>query len=320
MKIGNNEIFKTTEATPANINSTNSREIMLFKTEEQNQVVKNNTTQGLNADVETGNTKTSAIPGFAKQQLQIRTLQGQTFNINLFIQGSANPEKVKQLSEKLTKTLSNLPANILEDMQKECKHIFILKNIPHNVKAKALAIASLNQIFISSDRMAEESEESLADTITHELGHLVDSTKTTSNEQCSKLHVEAFNNIKNTLINDLGFDPESHSLAKPSEMFADYYLYTQGNPSENHRCRALFDTIFNYKADIENLTSEEFSAKYGEKSEKIRFVISEWGRLERNYEAFLQYLDKGRMARMDENAQPMSLEQIQEVIDKNQKS
>ena len=123
MKIGNNEIFKTAEATPANINSTNSREIMLFKTEEQNQVVKNNTTQGLNADVETGNTKTSAIPGFAKQQLQIRTLQGQTFNINLFIQGSADPEKVKQLSEKLTKTLSNLPANILEDMQKECNEV-----------------------------------------------------------------------------------------------------------------------------------------------------------------------------------------------------
>ena len=320
MRIDSNEILKTTVAKAENTNTTNNTDIQLFESKEQQQSVLSKTTQGTNADVELGKIENSAIPGFSKQCLQIKTTQGEVFNINVFIQSSADIEKVDKLSKTLTKTLSNLPLNILEDMQKECKHIFILKNIPHNIEAKALAIGPLNQIFISSDRMSEEPEEELANTITHELGHLVDRTNTSGNEQCSKLHVKAFNNVKNTLINDLGFNPESHSLAKPSEMFADYYLYQRGNPRNNHRCIELFDTLLAYKADVETLTSEELNSIYGEKTEKIKFVVSEWKKLEKNYDAFLEFLDKGTLSRIKEDAQPMSLEQIEEINNQNKKS
>lgn len=311
MRINNNEIANLATFSEK-VGTTNNKEIKVFETniEEKNVL---NTTIGTSAEVNVSNAKAAKIPGFTEQKLQIKNLEGQAFEINLFIQGSADPEKVKQLSEKLTKTLSNLPTNTLEDLQKECKHIFILKNIPHNTQAKALAIGPLNQIFISSDRMAEEPEEELANTITHELGHLVDRTNMKGNEQCSKLHVDAFKNVKNTLINDLGFDSEFHSLDKPSELFADYYLYKSGNSSENHRCRKIFDTLRAYKTDVENLTPKEFNTKYGEKSEKINFLISEWSKLESNYDAFLKYLDKGTIPRMNEEAQPLSLEQIQKI-------
>ena len=313
MKIGNSEILTTlVTATEKSRDSKNS-EIKLFESNGENLGTVSNTAQGVSADVTINkNIEESSILGFSKQKIQINTLQGQSFEINLFIQGTADAEKIKILSEKIAKVMSNLPEKALVDMQKECRHIFILKNIPHNSQAKGLAIGPLNQIFLSSDLTFELSKEELSDTLIHETGHLIDQTNCKFTGKASNINKRAFTALKELLTSDLGFDPESHSLASISEFFADYYLNKIGSPSKNHRCVALFNKLDEYKKAFETLEEEAFNNKYGEQSEKIKLIAKKWEKLEGDFIYFLTNIDNGEVERIDENAQPMSLEQIEE--------
>lgn len=311
MRIENNEILKTLYSSAESVKTVDNN-IQIFETKDQNQSVLFKSAQGISADVELSSVEKSAIPAFNKQRLQIKTTQGQVFNINVFIQSSADIEKVDKLSKTLTKTLSNLPLNILEDMQKECKHIFILKNIPHNIEAKALAIGPLNQIFLSSDKVVDLSEEELSDTLTHETGHLIDQTNCHFTGKASNMNKRSFATLKELLTPDLGFDQKSHSLANVSEFFADYYLKKSGFPSKNHRCISLFNKLDEYKNDFKLLDEEALNSKYGKHSEKIRLIAKKWAKLENDFIYFLTNINSGEVERMDENAKPMSLEQIDE--------
>ena len=231
------------------------------------------------------------------------------------MQNFANSENTEKLLDKLTKSISNLPENVLADLQKECKHIFVVDKIPNptSIKGepKAMAVGGLNQIFFSAKVMSEISNEQTTDTLVHELGHLVDQTSSNIGA-CSKWHNKAYANLKKTLQEDLGFDKESHSLDTAKELFADYYLFKSGIATEDNRCRKLFDTINSYKSDYEEFNSDDFRSKYGDKSEKIVFMLKEWEKLENNYEYFLRNLDSKSISRANFGMQPMSIEQIVE--------
>lgn len=318
MKIGGNQqINTTTPQTIGAVKTNQAEEIRIGDYLVQNSETNPNTVYGKNAEVTLNESqKASIMPGFTQQEIQIKTATGVEFRINLHVQKNADQEGVKKLTDKLNRVISNLPPKVLEDMKEEVRHITICPSIIVNKEAKALAMGELNQIFLSVEKMAELSEKEIEETITHEQGHLADRLEGTFAGKGSKYMKKSFTALKETTTPELGFEKDSYTLSNASELFADYYLYKCGNPSEGHRSKEVFDKLENYNNDVTTLTEEELQAKYGENTQAVKNVAEKWGAIKKELDFYLGNVQSGEYPRVNEKAVPHSIEQMLEINEK----
>ena len=323
MRVENTNINSTQKSNNIANTSSQSQNIEIGKLLASNSVKtqsSNKTINGSNASITIERQENSSIPGFNTQKLTIKPSDGLSFTIDLHIDNSCNAEN-QNLTEKISKIISNLPSNVLEDLKEECKHIAIPKNIVYNKEAKGLAIGPLNQIFLSADRMKDMTNAEVSDTLIHELGHLIDYHKSSFGiGEATNSYKREFNKLKTNITKDLGFDTEAHTFKGVNELFADYYLYQSSKVSDNHRSKAIFDLLNSYKNDVETLSSEELQSKYGEKTSSIIELTNNWKTMERQFKYYLGNVNDPEIVdRMDETKTPMNLEQLNQQIEKQNK-
>ena len=254
----------------------------------------------------------SIIPGFVKQNLQIKTKNGKIFNISLHIEGKINNETLQKSIFTLMTALSNIPENVLEDIAIECKHIVLSENIVFNKQASAMAIAPLNQMFISAEKLAEMNEDECKTTVVHELGHLVDHSK---GGNATKYYTDEFSGLKNLLTENLGFKPDSHMFDNCREFFADYYTYKAGLivDTPTRKAKTQFDLLEQYAYDVKNMNETELKAKYQDRALEIKNLVTAWEILKTDFDYYLGELTNNNIKesdRADTSREPMNYEQL----------
>lgn len=254
----------------------------------------------------------STVPGFMSKKVTIHIPGSEAFSVNMHVAKNVNPEQVEKITEKLTRTISNLPQDFLEDFGKECTNLLIVPDIPMEKRAVAHTIGKLNQIFISASHFDKMSDTEYAEVLVHETGHLIDQSNDGMVGKASKWWNKEFKNLKSVITEDLGFDTKTHSLDNTGELFADYYLNKKMQTSENHRSNKLFDLLKQYNDDVNTLSAEELQDKYGENTDKIIDVAKNWNELKNCFEYYLGNLESGTCERMQPDVEPMSHEQIKE--------
>ncbi len=252
------------------------------------------------------------VPGFTAQKIDISVPGKENITINLFTANNIKKEDIVKIKQKLVDTISNLPPEVLEDLNQECKHILITNNIIYNKDALALAIGPLNQIFLSASQMKDLSEERFAETLVHENGHLVDQTNCSITGKATKWYKKEFEDFKNSITKDLGFDVETHSLDSVSELFADYYLNTVYEVSEEHRANKLFTLLEQYQNDVNTLSREDLETKYGDKTDNIIELVEKWNKIDNGFAYVLGNINSGEIERANISAEPLNFEQIEE--------
>ena len=324
MKIGGNEQINTPILnTSSEVKNTPKEEVRIgdYLANNSSEVTNSNSASGKSAEVELSNKiEKSIIPGFTKQNITIKTASGVEFNATLHVQANTDKEQAKILSDKITKIVSNLPPQVLEDIKEELRHITICPNIILNKDAKALAVSELNQIFLSAEVLSGASEKDIEETITHELGHLIDRREGTFEGKWSEYCKNSFDNLKKSLTPDLGFEKDVYTMSNPRECFADYYLYKCGAPSDNHRSKQLFDKLQTYYNDVSNLSSEELQAKYGENTNAVKSAAEKWSKLQKEFDFVLTGTQSGKYQRLKESVEPLSIEQMTEINEQNIKN
>lgn len=306
------------------IDLTSSNDITIFNNSETNQDT-NISINGSNATISiNNNAQNSIVPGFIQYNLTITTKEKQTFNISIHIDKNANKEYLDKALTKLMKILSNMNKDTLNDLGLELKHILLTDNIIFNKQASGMAIGPLNQIFLSTEKLAKMNDEECLTTITHELGHLIDySNAPMMHGKATQWYKSEFNNLKKTIDVNLDFKTDSHMFDSCSELFADYYAYTKGAliDTPTRKAKTQFDLLEKYYTDTNNLSKEELDTKYGEKSDSVRQVASAWKTLKGNFHYYLGNLKTGYITkeeRADVNTLPQNYEQLIESQKQNQ--
>lgn len=281
----------------------------------------NKSISGKNANINIEQQTNSVMIGFNSQKLNITTADGENFTIDLHISNSCINDNA-ELTERLSKVLSNLPPNVLKDIKEECKHIVIPQNIIYNKEAKGLAIGPLNQIFLSADKLKEMTNQEISETFVHEIGHLIDEHSSSFTKgKATNSYTRKFNTLKEFMTEDLGFDRNAHTFKGTNEFFADYYLYNNLEVSNKHRSKAIFDLLTTYRNDVETLSYEELSAKYPDKADNIIELNKNWKSLEKDFKYYFENLEDPEIVyRMNENAHPMSFEQLDEKFNQQNKN
>ena len=319
MKIGGNEQINNVTLNASNEVSTNKQnEISIGDYLVQNSAETNsNSINGKTAEVVLSpNIKKSVIPGFTKQNIAVRTLEGVEFNVTLHVQANTNKEQVKELSDKLCKVISNLPPQVLSDMKEETRHITICPNIIHRKDAKAMAVGELNQIFLSAELLAGTTEKDLEETLIHEQGHLIDRREGTFAGKWSTYCQKDFDAVKELATSELGFEVDLYTLSNTRECFADYYLYKCGKPSDEHESKVIFEKLEYYSNEVASLSNEELQATYGENTDKVKDIAKKWKILRNNFDFLLTGTQSGKYPRLVETAQPLSIESMLEINEK----
>ncbi len=272
-----------------------------------------NVVQGKGAAVSADERYSSSnIPGFMMKKVSVTLKNNTSFSFNLHIAKNVDAEKLDQITELLTRVVSNLPEACLKDFSEECTNILITETIPNNKRASALAIGPLNQIFLSAHYLSMMSDSKCAETLVHEIGHLVDQTNCSFTRRATKYYKKDFEKLKQNLTEELRFDTQSHTLSSIGEFFADYYLTKRLKVSDDNRSKIVFEKLNQYSEDVKNLSDIELRDKYGDNTEQIINISDVWQDMKNDFEFFLKNIDSGVVERMDENANPMSFEQIQE--------
>ena len=317
MRIDKHEIHLQTTNQVTQTNQTNQSEnIRIGELMVQETETNENKIYGKSAEVEINNSEKSAIPGFVQNKIIIKTKDGKEFSVNLFVQGNTDPAQAKKLTEKLTKVIANLPPKTLDDMQQEMKHITICPNIIVNNKALALAIAPLNQIYLSASNMAELSEAEIENTLIHEQGHLADRIEGMFAGNFSRYFEKEFSELINALNQDPNINTNTHTCSRVGEFFADYYLHKNGTHTKEHRSEEIFYKLEAYKDDFQNLTETELFAVYGENVDMVKNIAKKWAPMSEQFDQYFRRLGEGDWDRINEKAAPMSVEQI---IERNKK-
>lgn len=315
MKINNDGIVYNTTQGISNIDKTNTNqnigELMVQNsgsTQTQNNII------GKNAEVNLEKTPhKSTLPGFTEQKIHIKTASGIEFDVSLHTQASIDREKANQFKEKICRVISNFPPKVLEDMKAEMKHITLCPNIILNKDALALGVCEINQIFLSTDKMADLSEKEIEETLIHEQGHLADRLEGTFAGKGSKYMKKSFDALKEVCTPEFGFEENSYTLSNTSEFFADYYLYKNGEPSNKHRGKQFFDLLENYSNDVNKLTEIELLEKYGEKTLAIKDIVTKWSAIKKELDFYLKNVQSGDYPRANEKAKPHTIEQMVEI-------
>lgn len=306
------------------IDLTSSKDIKIFNNSETNQDT-NISINGSNATISiNNNAQNPIVPGFIQYNLTITTKEKQTFNISIHIDKNANKEYLDKALTKLMKILSNMNKDTLNDLGLELKHILLTDNIIFNKQASGMAIGPLNQMFLSTEKLAKMSDEECLTTITHELGHLIDySNAPMLRGKATQWYKSEFNNLTKSLDVNLDFKTDSHMFDNCSELFADYYAYTAGTliDTPTRKAKTQFDLLEKYTYDLENLSSEEIEAKYGEHVNSVKQVATAWKTLKGNFHYYLGNLKTGYITkedRADVNTLPQNYEQLIESQKQNQ--
>ena len=324
MRVENNEVHWNSNTDGIKtVKPQNNTNIEIGKLLTSNTVKTTNdkTVKGTSATVVAQQQAESEMIGFNTQKLNITTAEGVTFTLDLHISKICFKDNT-ELTERLSKVLSNLPPKVLMDIKEECKHIVIPENIIYNKEAKGLALGPLNQIFLSADKLKELSNQEISETLVHELGHLVDyHSSSFGMSHGTKSYQREFSALKELISKDLGFDTEAHSFSGVKELFADYYLYNNFNVSDKHRSKQIFDLLTTYKNDVSTLSEEELKEKYDNKTNDVIELSNKWKALERQFKYYLGNVEDPEIVdRMNEDAKPMTFEQLDEKIEQQKNS
>lgn len=327
MRVESTSFNPTTSTQSKNIDSNNTaynKPLLEFKNQASGSEISstgkdvsvgNSATVKLNDEVES-----SILPNYVQQKVSIQLKNGDKFDIPIHISSNIDAETNQKALKNLTKTLSNIPKNVLKDLNVECKNIILSPNILFNKAATAQAFPALNQMLVSANNLAQMSEGESATTIVHELGHLVDDSKEIG--KATKFYGKEFDTLKKLATSELGFKEDSHMYDKCSEFFADYYAFNAGVlvDTPTRKAKTQFDLFENYLKDFENLSEKDFNAKYKDKGNDIKQVASAWKDLKHNFDYYLRNVNDGSLSnedRADSRREPMSPEQIAEKINVN---